>query len=490
MRSLPVTLPGCVLVLLLGFVPALEGQRAPASPSPPLSFDHWSWELLEALDVAGAASAWMTGVRPTARQTAWRELRRVREEGFGTGSAVASWADRFERELPAAGAGSWEVRAASGARSGDAFLDPGQGAFGSVSLAARLGRASFWGEVEEGAREAFGGVRSAGVALPLGAFDVMVGRQRVKGAGPGWTSAHLGGEVPLDGVYVVSNRRVALPGLEWLLGPTAWHAALAPLHGVDDLDQGWFGLGGFLAEPHPRLRIGATRVVQFAGHPDAPLTAERLLRSFFLVQNDPMNWDDQKLELSLRYRWGIFGQPLASYVVLAQEDSPLWKDPGILVGMSAPLLRENGLYNFRYEYTAYGQRARWCPGCEYARAAHGARYQGEWFNHGRMGLYTDRGLPMGDALGGYGANHKASVAYFSSNGQTRARAWTFFEVREEGNLLYDRWPGKRRGGGLELGHELGRGMEGTVSGVVADGPQIEREWGLRLSLSAVWGGRR
>lgn len=508
-----------LLLLLSGGARGAESQdvrptvsrEAGAGGSAPLTFDHWSYELLEALDVAGVASSWMTGVRPTGREVVRGELRRVRENGFARGSlrdAVGAWTRRFDRELGSGRSGSrrelgsgasgseGEIRLAAGVRSGDAFLDPGGGAFtalgGSFSPTSRT---ALWGEADLGGRDRFGGVQAAGFTLPVGAFSLMAGRQRIKAAGPGWTSTQLGGEIPLDALYVVSDRRVSVKGTRWLLGSLSWHFALAPRGGIGDLERGWIGMGGVIAEPHPRLRLGATRTAQFG--PGAltevrtdGVTPDRFLRMFFVVQNDPSYWDDQKLELSLRYRWGLFGQPLGSYVVLAQEDSPLWKDPGILIGTSAPFALASGLYNLRYEYTAYGKRARWCPGCEYARGEHGDRFQAPWYDHGNFERYEVEGIPRGDPLGGYGSNHKMSLAFWSMDGRTRARAWTFFELREEGNLLFERWPGKRRGGGVELARELRTGIEASFTGLVADGPALDREFGLRLSLSAVFGGER
>jgi hypothetical protein len=508
------------LVLLLGGAVAASDAHAQAPPpggSAPLGFDHWSYELLEALDVAGLASGWMNGVRPTGREVVRGELRRVHDNGFGTGAAgrtIAAWTDRFDRDFPArpprpaAVPGAtlpdaalpdsprWQLGVDGGVQRGSGSLDRTTGFFSSVSgSVSPSARTALWGRFDRHAYRQFDGVQAAGVSFPLGAFTVMAGRQRLKAAGPAWTSAQLDGQIPLDALYVVSDRPVSLPGTKWLIGPAAWHFTIAPLEGVGQTGGAWMGVGGMIAEPHPRLRLGATRSAQFgpgllAEGTDASITPGRVLRMFFITQNDPTWWDDQKLELSARFRWGLFGQPLASYLVLAQEDSPLWKDPGLLVGMSAPVIRPSGLFNVRYEYTAYGRRARWCPGCEYARGEHGDRYQAPWYDHGNFHLYEREGIPRGDPLGGYGSNHKASLAFFSMDGRTRMRAWTFFERRDEGNLLYDRWPGTRRGGGIEFAHEVTSGAELVLMAMRAGGPEVPAEWGLRLGMSALWGAGR
>lgn len=485
--------PQRLLALVSGI--AAAGLSSPAAAQRavlPLAPDHWSYEILEAMDVSGVADSWMVGVRPSGREPVRGELRRVVDGRFGGarwGRFTRSWLARFEEQMPLGSADDGgparaEARVASGFRDGDAFLDPGGGVYAELAGAAAVGPVSAWATFDTGSRERFDGLREAGIGASAGPFSFTIGRQRVKAGGPAETSALLGGDVPLDGLYVVSNRPVKLPLLDWIVGRTHWHFALAPYGGIGETDGPWIGLGGAFAEPHPRFRIGATRVARFGGSDTEPVTAERLLRMFFVMQNQPTGWDDQKLDLWARLRWSFFGQPLATYVVLAQEDSPLWKNPGIQTGVVLPMLSEVGLFSARYEYTAYGQRARWCPGCEFARGPHGTRFQAQWYSHGRMGLFEREGIPLGDPLGGYGANHKLSVGYWAPGGEVRGRLWSTFAIREDGNLLMERWPHKRRSGGVDVGFWPAPGVEVEAGAQVATGPQVDSEWGVSLKVSA------
>jgi hypothetical protein len=472
----------------------VPSELAGQGGGPPVSHEHWSYDLLEALDVAGVADAWMVALRPTSRESVRGELRRVAEEGFGGerwSRLVQSWADRLDGDFPVRwNEGGQEIGGeawvAAGLRDGEAYLDPGSGVYGELGGALLFARRfTAWGRFDTGSRERFDGLQEGGLGARVGLFSIMAGRQRIKAAGPAASSALLGGEIPLDALYIVTERPFEIPLLEWLFGRTHWQFALAPWGGIEEPEGPWLGMGSAFAEPHPRFRIGATRVVRFGGNDTAPTSPGRLLRMFFIMQNDPTQWDDQKLELWARLRWNLFGQPLATYVVLAQEDSPLWKDPGLLAGARMPIIAASGLYELAYEYTAHGKRARWCPGCTYARGKDGTRFQALWYRHARMGLFEREGIPMGNSLGGYGSNHFVSMAYWHDGGWIRGRAWGAFAIREEFNLLLERWPHKRRSGGIELAAWVRRGVELEGGLTLADGPRFDAEWGVSLRVRAV-----
>jgi hypothetical protein len=244
---------------------------------------------------------------------------------------------------------------------------------------------------------------------------------------------------------------------------------------VGDLDQGWIGLGSAVAQPHPRFRIGFSRVARFGGEQTESITAERLLRMVFLLQNDPTPWDDQMFEVSFRLRWGAFGLPLASYAVFSQDDSPLWKQPGLQLGTAASLVRESGVFLIRYEYNAIGPRARWCLGCPRDRGN-----RNDWYRHSTHGVYQRNQIPAGSSVGGFGSEHSLSFSAFPVAGKIRYKVWSFFQVRDdERNLLTERWPGERAGLGGEVSWLPVPGLEVTASGLFADGPEIEAE-------SSIW----
>lgn len=483
------------LLATLLLVPSVAAGQ---TGGPPVPVDHWSYDFLEALDAAGVASAWMVGVRPASREAVRAELRRVVEHELGGGAVAEAWARRFDVEHPL-GAGipgdgrpggvRFEVSVASGVVEGDgsALVNPGAGFFSEARVTARATPwLTGWMGVESGRRERLHR-RSVdpGVSVGLGPFALVLARQRIRSPGPAETSSMLGGEVPLDALYLVSERPVVPGWLGWLTGPTSWQFALAPVVGVDSTGGGWVGSGGVVAEPHPRFRFGITRSARFGGPGLPGITGERLFRTVFLMENDPFFWDDQRMELYGRLRWSLFGQPLATYVVLAQEDTPLWKDPGILAGTTVPLLTSGGLFRLRYEYTAYGKRARWCPGCEYATGPQDNREQGEWYIHGGVGPYHVEGVPIGDPLGGYGAGHELEARFWSMGGTVQARTWAFFQVREPRNLLLERWPGKRRGGGAEATWHLAPGYDVTAGTQVAGGTGIPTDWAFWIEVAGV-----
>lgn len=487
---------------LVGAACVLAGlAAAPNSPlraqgGPPVELDHWSYEFLEALDAAGAADAWMAFVRPVSRGAVRAELRRIVDYDLADASVVEAWARRFDADHPLR-AGSrgepagrrLEVRAAAGWVEGDALVNPGAGAFGAVEVAGRiLPRLTGWLSLDSGRRERVHRAVNGGFSLRVGDFSLMATRQRIKTAGLASTSSQLGGEVPLDAFYAVSERPSGTGWLEWLTGPTVWQFSLAPRPELGESDGGWVGSGGVVTRPHPRLRFGVTRSARFGGTGLPGLSPSRLLNTVFLRQNDPFFWDDQKMEVFLRVRWGLFGQPLATYVVLGQEDTPLWKDPGLVAGGTLPFLLRAGLLSFRYEYTAYGQRARWCPGCEFQTGVQTHRVQGPWNRHDGLGPHQIEGIPLGDPLGGYGAGHTIAARFWSAGGAFRGRAWTFFQVRDdERNLLRARWPGKRRGGAAEVSWHFRPGFSATLGSMLTDGPLFDREGAVWFSVDGVVG---
>lgn len=476
--------------LLLALLPGAHGAAQSGGVAPPP--DHWSYDFLEALDAAGMASAWMVAVRPASREAVRGELSRVAGHDFGGGRVVDLWSNVFDGDHPRlfeAGARGWsgEVAADVGLREGDALLNPGGGAYGLARvLASPSAWSAVWIEGGEGGGERLDVSFRPGAALRLGPFTLMASRQRIKAAGPASTSSQLGGEVPLDAVYLVSERPVTPPRIFALFtGATSWQFVVAPWPDAESSGGGWFGSGGVVMEPHPRFRYGITRSARMGGEGLPGVTAERLARTFLMRNNEPEEWDDQRVEFFARLRWSLFGYPLATHVVLAQEDSPMWKDPGVLTGVLVPVVREEGLYSVRYEYSAYGKRAMWCTWCEYARGQQTHRFQGEWYEHAGVGDFRAEGIPAGDPLGGYGAGHELELSFWSSRRPVRARVWGFARVREEANTLHDRWPGKRRGGGVELSWHPVVGGVVTVGSMVGGGPRIDTDWGGWIRVEAI-----
>lgn len=479
--SLRAALPvGPVILAFLLLLSTQEGSaqsREGGVPSPPLTQNHWSYDFLEALDASGLGWGWMTSARPSDSQVLRRELLRIKESRRGTAEnryLAESWLNRLSGEVHGWGEG--------GVREGRGWVDPGGG--GYTRLQGSLwgpGGVSVWANWDSGSREAFHGIMEGGISIPAGPFSVVAGRMPVKSGVPASTSVQFAGATPTDGIFLLSRRPVELPGLDWLLGASTWQFGLAPWSGIGAVEDGWIGLASGTFQPHPRFRLGFARTARFGGEKNAGVTLPRLVRTAFFQKNVPFWWDDHKIEISGRLVWKLGGQPLTTHLVLAQEDSPLWKDPAIAVGMTAPLLRSWGLLHLGYQYTAYGQRARWCPGCGYARGAQDNRFQGEWYIHGQHGSHQRHGVPVGNPLGGYGADHTVTARLWDASGRSRGEIQLFSRRRENGNMLLERWPGKRHGLQVEVAREVHPGVELSVQGLLAEGPSIPRETGLWLS---------
>ncbi len=517
-RPSPVAV-GLLLLLALAAHPApVASQPAPAPSGPLLAHDHWSYDFLHAVELVGGASAWMTGPRPVVRGVLEREVSRALRHDFAASPALIRTLSGWQRRL-GGGEGEGDGRRAGsegwiegGLRDGSAFLDPGAGGYGAGRFAwTGESGVAVWGEGAWGGRTHFDGLRSAGVSVPgiLPMSTVSLVREPLLAGSPAGGSVHFGGEVPLDLVYLSSHRPLSVPGVEWLLGPGEGQIAFGPFGGIGNREEGWVGLTMLQTRPHPRLRVSGVRALHFGRSAavdslgGAPVTADRLFRALFLMENRPHDWDDQKAEVSFELRLDPFGVPLAPYLVLSQEDAPPYLDSGVHVGVRTAGVREAGLWMLRYEYLGIGERGRWCRFCERVSFESGGglsesgREQATWYRHGRIGWpYARSGIPLGESLGGYGARHRLDAWFWPSDATWRLQGWVFEERREGFNLLMDRWPGKRRGVGMQGAlHPWDPGGAGITSslemvgeGVVATGAGSEGAWGVRLGLRARFGG--
>ncbi len=207
------------------------------------------------------------------------------------------------------------------------------------------------------------------------------------------------------------------------------------------------------------------------------------------MQNEPNDWDDHKLEVTFSWRGNPLGQPLALHGVIGQEDTPPWRDPAVLAGFTVPIMRPSGLWVLGYEYDAIGARARFCPICDFdVFTPEGAFSTALWYLHSDHPPYQREGIPVGAHLGGYGASHRLTVALWDPKARFRLEGSMFFQVREEGNLLLERWPGKRRGGGIGGIWFPRPGVEVAARALYANGPEIDFEWGGKWTVSWAVGG--
>lgn len=491
-----------LLLSVAAGVNALPAQRpAPtAATGPILSHTHWSYEFMEALDLLGGTSAWMTTVRSQPREALTREM--ARADRFALGSSERATLDPVRRAwqqalLREAGYGFMEV----GTRTGDALLNPGRGTFVGARGEAQLGpRVSVWGEGQWGAYERFDGVRAGGISLPIGPLTYSALREPLRGATTASGNVMFGGEVPLDLFHVASNRPIRLPIVESILGPGEGVLAIGPFGGLSQPEQGVVALWSLRSRPSKHFRIGAARAIQMGralsvdSLGGGAMTASRVARSLFLKVNEPPDWDDQKAELSLEWRLNALGRPFAPYLVFSQEDAPPYLDPGFHAGVRTAGVNARGLWMLRYEYLGIGNRGKWCSFCERVTHESGGglsesgREQGTWYRHGRIGwLYAREGIPLGESLGGYGSRHRVDAWFWPSSAGYRVRGWAFEEYREPLNLLAARWPGLRRGIGVEGTVLRAAGAELTGTGLVASNEKVGTEWGWSLAARMRFG---
>jgi len=380
-----------------------------------------------------------------------------------------------------------ELSLSAGVRDGENFLNPGDGEFIDITGSLSVGsRTSVWGRIDFGSQRAFDGFREGGVAIAAGPFSIAIAREQIRVASPALESSLLSGRVPMDAVYVGSRRPVSVPGLSWALGEIVWQFAFGPWAGTADVSQGWMAAAAAVAEPHPQIQVGLARVVRFSGPNTPGVTFQRIFRTAAFIHNSPNDWDDQTVQVHTRVRWRVGDHPVSAYLVLPMEDplSSIWRDPGLQIGVTTPIQAEVGLFYLRYQYSAYGRRARWCPGCPFASGEEEDPASAAWYRHRRVSAFQLEGIPMGDPGGGYGASHDIRVGFWAADGRFRATGRSFFQIREDENLLAQRWPGKRRGVGLEAGWEIRPGLEGSFETLLTQGPRIVTELGFTVSVIA------
>jgi hypothetical protein len=225
--------------------------------------------------------------------------------------------------------------------------------------------------------------------------------------------------------------------------------------------------------PHPRVRIGASRTVRFAGEGQGSVTVGNLLKTLYWG-GEGSDFDDSQGEVSIRLRIGPQRRSVTTYLSLGFEDTEsIYEDPGIVAGALLPLLLDRGLLTLRYEYSAFGKRAQWCGSCEYQRHLW---YHGRWY-----GAYVHDGVPMGSELGGYGSSHWIESVYWATGMPVRVAVSAFRRNREPGNILLERWSGIQRGVSLEITARPRSGIEIRGAASVTDDP-LARETGFQLSM--------
>lgn len=488
---------GCLLALAVVASPtAVPAQSPPASS--PLHAGHWAYDALDRLSAGGVLDTlWLPGTRPRS-QTAVAAALLAANRRAGSDSIVsplAAFAEsalaRFAAEYPRVvavadrtddvyrpdsirgfalrdGAVATDVRAAGGG------FDSGRALGIRPRLAAAATRhlAVFYEpELRVGSGDAASPTLTTargGLTGKIGPVWLHAGRERL-GFGPG-----AGGGIVLDdgaswdGVMAGLDQSVRLPLVSRYLGPVHALGLLSRI-GPDSIGgRAWFGAMRFVAAPTSWIQIGVSRSLLVATEVRG---GERIgLRDWlYALGGKHTPFEDQLLAVDVRGEFGIGGTPLAAYLEWGMEDTAGgWvEDPGLLLGLFAPVLPGLPAASLRYEYAAFGDDAHICGFC--------GRQSRHWYRHGpdpRPLYATADGVPLAHPLGGYGHEHRLGMRVWARGGRLRGRATLLAREREPANILYDRWPGGSIGGVL-----------GAAYRIV---PAIEVAGSLRLETGDGW----
>ncbi len=423
-------------VLLLASAAPLDAQsRRPMAP------DHWSYDLLELLHGLGVPEAELHLVRGVSGTGHLEALTGALERVRGVGGSPAAGPSRFRRLEPflltwtrglgaEVGTGGGPVAQVEGGWADRPALPvESPRGYGRALLAGDLfGGVTLWGEGvlrDRGGGEA---LRSLGVGIPVGSFDLFVGRMPLR-MGEGRDPFLLNGRTPVDGATLTSRTPFRLPGALEGLGAFRFHVGFSPFISSPLTSRAWLGSFGLSWSPHSRVDLGILRTTRFAGEDIEPFNWDKFLRMLaWQGQNDA--FDDNQGEVAAQVRWGLGGQHLTTYVSLGFEDrQSTYEDPGLLLGGFLPLLRPEALYALRYEFLAFGRRAYWCGSCEKSHHA--------WYLSPKFGAYFLDGEPLGALLGGYGASHRGRLELWLSRSPVRAWVEHLRAVRNPGNVLLD-----------------------------------------------------
>lgn len=446
------------LALLVAFLMALPHPLA-SQDRRPLSPDHWSYGLREALHALGLSGATLPLIRGSSMAAHLTEMELVEGGAAERGETLAQFLEGWAARLGEEGGGEgqsfygeatlgWEDDPSLPAPSDEGYLRA------LVSQELPWG-GSLWADGVLAQESGNPVLRSAGLSFPAGPFDLFLGRVPIS-LGQGRDPFILNGRKGLDGAFLDSREPFRLPGFLQGLGPAHLHLGFSPLFSTPTVSSTWWGSFGLTLSPHPRVDLGFLRTVRFAGE---GLDGWSLgnVAGLLTATGEDNSFDDSQGELALRVRWDLLGQPFSTYLSLGFEDkATVYEDPGLMVGVLAPFLRPEALYTARYEFLAFGSKARWCSSCP--REFHA------WYRHPAFGDYLLDGIPLGAMLGGYGASQMGRLeGWFSGK---PIRAWAEFQHLSRGGrnliIILDGAPSRVEVWTLGLEHFMG---ETPISGV-------------------------
>lgn len=462
--------------------------QAPEAAGVPLSSRHWSYDVVELLEAAGAVPVGTSTVRPVplgrmretlhavARDTALRRAFRQLaagaaaryDEEFGAPNPrprvgahlrvglQATAGDATEPSGPAAGT---EIRVAGGPSGSFAFLDQGLG---------------------NGAQRPL--LRRAGMGARVGNAWIAIGREAFRMGGGAGGSIVLSDAASLDGLLVSTPDAFRVPGA----GKARIQVGLFRLSRYQAVDDPWFTTLRFSVQPAPWLHLAVQRAALFGGRfgggrvpydpklyePDS--TSMTLGDVLGVLVGRNTTRDDQKAELEARASLAALGLPAVVYGELAFEDPDRsFGDPAVLAGMLL-LARGAPAIALRYEYAAFGKAARLCGWCDTLPAY--------WYWHRRFQSgYTLDGQLLGHPLGGYGLQHLLEIRTLDPQARLRADARATLSRRDRWNLLEDRKPGTAVGAALHVVYRIRANLEGAIRASTERGRAGWRDSAVKLA---------
>lgn len=466
-RTRALALAGASFVALALLPLGTEAQLSPAA-SPFLAADHWSHGALSRLHGAGLLPEghYDPGSRSVTRLEAMRGFERAAEAAVERSPEWAprarAYRDRLAEEFPhtarrihaaAAGAegsvmGGVRVRRnellarhepEAGAESRPVPLGDMDRAVGGVEIgldaplgpltfAAHVGGAAEGGQVR--ASEAYG-------VLVWGSAGLWAGRRHVGFGASDGGSVTLGHGVSFDGAGLFLADAVRLPGVLTHLGALGLETFLSRIARTGSVESPWFlGIRGSIA-PHPRLRLGLTRGVFFAGEselvPDP--TFDRLLKVVVGIDTadpPPENFENHTASADLWFAPPLGALPLVLYGEWGVQDLTAQRTemPAFVFGT-----RVEGFPG-----------ATWLRiGVERATFSQPFASRRPWYDHRVFGTWTDGGTALGHPLGGVGRESRIYAGVDPLDARLRLEARGFRRWRGEGNLFAPERLGSSRG---------------------------------------------
>ncbi len=444
-------------LLVCSQAPSLSGQTS-STPARPLDAGHWAYDFMEVVHALGAPGVWSPWTEPLVAPAVGSALQEARRARPDLGAPLDRWIALFETEtgLPA---GQWgRLGMGAGFQGGSASLLPERGGFvdGLVDIPLSP-QVALWAEGGVSSETSEADLVSGGLAARFGAAQLVAGRMRAR-IGQGTSRILLAGRSSMDGVLVGSARPFLLPGFLKVFGRVTAHILVSPNVSTPTTDRAWFSSMGMSIEPHPAVQLGAYRTVRFAGEGISDPSVGEIFQ-VLSGQGGSEDFDDSQGELAARVRFRAWGQAVAPYLSVGFEDLPsLWEDPGLVAGVLVPVETGSGIVAARYEYQAFGKQAQWCLECEYK--SH------RWYTQRSYGEYTFDDVLLASSLGGYGTRHLVEASWWGAL-PLRLSGMVFFEEREEGNLLFERWPGQRQGVGASAAARPRPGWEVEAGSVLS-----------------------